>query len=137
SLRTSTLSTRDLVGHVSTADVMRERATRMFDSWKPPIQARFTLGVIDVRGCEAVATVRQELSRMQMVGDHLRRIDTKVTQDETWVRPSPGWKLNFVDNERDLLWCVDGKKVKPGVPYDPAAPPYDPHHGSAECKLRA
>jgi len=69
-----------------------------------------------------------------MVGAQLRRVDTKVTQDETWIRTPEGWKLDYVDNERDLLWCVDGKRVKPGAPYDPGAAPYDPTHSKgAEC----
>ena len=44
----------------------------------------------------AVATVRQEFSRMQLVAGQLRKVETSVTQDETWVRTNEGWKLKFV-----------------------------------------
>jgi hypothetical protein len=138
SLRTPTFSSSDLAGHRSSSEEMKARAKRMFESWRPPIRAKFSLGPIDLQGDKAVVTVRQELSRMQTVGTRLRQVDTKVTQDETWLRTPTGWKLDYVDHERDLLWCVDGRRVKPGVPYNPAAAPYDPgHSGGVECRTLA
>ena len=126
SLRTATFHTRDLDGRESDAAAMRERSRRMLEGLRPPIHSSFDLGTIDVQGDRAVATVTQHFSRMQMVAGRLRKVDTSVTQDETWIRTAEGWKLETVDNERDLLWFVDGKRVKPGAPYDPDASPYQP-----------
>ena len=59
-------------------------------------------------------TVRQSYSRMQIVNGELRKVETGVTQDETWVPTPRGWERRSVDNEQDVEWYVDGKRVEPG-----------------------
>jgi hypothetical protein len=63
---------------------------------------------------------------MQMVNGKLRKVETSVTQDETWVSTPQGWKRRFVQNEKDQEWYVDGKRIEPGKPYDENAPAYEP-----------
>lgn len=125
-VRTSDFSTRGLNGEPQSAEQMAARARSLLERIQPPIEVSFTIGVIDLRQGEAVATIRQRFSRMQNVAGQIRKVETSVTQDETWVQTPEGWKLKFVGNERDLLWFVDGKRVEPGRPYDPNAPAYDP-----------
>ena len=107
---------------------MEARTRQMVDLIKPPIDAGFELGIIDVNGEEAVVTIRQSFSRMQMMAGQLRKVETSVTQDETWTKTQQGWRLRFVQNVHDMEWYVDGKRVEPGKPYDPEAPPYEPSH---------
>jgi len=117
----------DAEGRTLSAEDMRNRTYQMVSAIRPPIDAGFSLGIIEVNGDdEAVATVRQSFSRMQRMGDKLRKVDTSVTQDETWVRTPEGWRLRFVQHVRDMQWYVDGKRVEPGKPYDPDAPAYAP-----------
>jgi hypothetical protein len=125
-LRTPDFSTRGLKNEPQTSEQMAARAKSMLESIQQLIDVSFTIGTINLRGDEAITTIRQRFSRMQNVGGELRKVDTSVTQDETWVQTQEGWKLKFVENERDLMWFVDGKRVEPGKPYDPNAPPYDP-----------
>ena len=114
----------DAQGRTLSAEDMRNRTTQMVSAIQPPIDAGFSLGIIDLNGDdEAVVTVRQSFSRMQRMADKLRKVDTSVTQEETWVRTPQGWKLRFVQHERDMQWHVDGKRVEPGKPYDPEATP--------------
>jgi hypothetical protein len=131
-LRTSDFSTRDFNGQPHTTEQMTVRTRLLLERIQPPIKSKFEIETIDLRGDAAVATVRQEFSRMQLVAGQLRKVETSVTQDETWVMTNEGWKLKFVDNERDLLRFIDGKRVEPGKPYDPSAPPYDPKERKPE-----
>jgi hypothetical protein len=131
-LRTSDFSTRDFNGQPHTTEQMTARTRLLLERIQPPIKSKFEIETIDLRGNVAVATVRQEFSRMQLVAGQLRKVETSVTQDETWVKTNDGWKLKFVDNERDLLRFIDGKRVEPGKPYDPSAPPYDPKERKPE-----
>ena len=117
----------DFQGRTFSAEDMRNRTLLMVSQIQPPIDAHFLLGTIGLNGDDAaVVTVRQAFSRTQRMADVPRRVDTNVTQDETWVRTAEGWKLRFVQNVRNMQWYVDGKRVDPGKPYDPDAPPYVP-----------
>lgn len=102
---------------------MIERTRLMVRQIQPPIHASYTLGAIDVKGDEGVVTVRQSYSRMQMMAGKVRKVATSVTQDETWVKTPQGWRLRFVQNERDAEWYVDGKRVGPGKPFRPRCAP--------------
>lgn len=128
-LRTPDFSTRGLKGEPQTGEQMAVRARNLLDSIQPPIDVSFTIEAINLIGNEAIATIRQRFSRMQNVAGQLRKVETAVTQDETWVQTPEGWRLKFVENERDLVWHVDNKRIEPGKPYDPNASPYDPKPG--------
>lgn len=125
-LRTSDFSTKGLNGEPQSSEQMAARARALLERIQPPIDTSVTIDTINARGNEAVATVRQRFSRMQNVAGQLRKVETSVTQDETWVQTPDGWKLKFVDNERDGMFFVDGKRVEPGKPYDPNAPAFNP-----------
>ncbi len=131
-LRTNDFSTRDLNGQPQTTEQMIARTRLLLERIQPPIKAIFEIDTIDLRGNVAVATIHQKFSRMQLVAGQLRKVETSVTQDETWVKTEDGWKLKFVEKERNPLRYIDGKRVEPGKPYDPAAPPYDPKERKPE-----
>lgn len=131
-LRTNDFSTRDLNGKPQTTEQMIARTRLLLERIQPPIRATFEIDTIDLRGDVFVATIHQKFSRMQLVAGQLRKVETSVTQDETWVKTDDGWKLKFVDNERNPLRYIDGKRVEPGKTYDPAAPPYDPKERKPE-----
>ncbi|HEX2464285.1 MAG TPA: hypothetical protein VHR17_06625 [Thermoanaerobaculia bacterium] len=90
---------------------------------QPPIWNHHVLGSLRVEGDQAVMTVLQAYSRMQLVDGTLRKVESSVTRDETWVKTPEGWKRRLVENERDTEWFVDGKRVRlPVAPPRGAAP---------------
>ena len=125
-LRTADFSTINEKGERKSAAEMAERARALLERIQPPIETSNTIGTIDLEGDRAVATVRQRFVRMQEMAGTLRKVETRVTQDETWVLTAEGWKLQFVENVRDPEQWVDGKRVDPAKPYDPDAPPFEP-----------
>ncbi|MDQ4121600.1 MAG: serine hydrolase [Acidobacteriota bacterium] len=126
-LRTADFSTVALNAGQQTPEEMAARARLLLDVIQPPIEVSFDILNLTPRNAETVvATIRQRFSRMQNIVGKVRPIETAVTQDETWVKTPDGWKLKFVENEKDLLRFIDGKRVEPGKPYDPNAPPYNP-----------
>jgi ketosteroid isomerase-like protein len=85
-----------------------------------------TILALEDCGNRAVATVLQQWYRTQLFHGQVRRLETAAVQDEEWVSTAGGWKRGGVSNVRRGAWMVDGKRVDPGQPYDPAAPPYEP-----------
>jgi ketosteroid isomerase-like protein len=80
-----------------------------------------------VCGDRATATVLQAWYRTQMMAGKLRRVETNAVQDEQWVRAPDGWKRGIIDEVKNGLALVDGKRVNTDDPYDPEAPEYDPY----------
>lgn len=81
---------------------MAARARGLLAGIQPPIETRNDILSLTVRGNEAIATVRQHFSRRQPNPQGvLRRMETAVTQRETWRHTAQGWKLTFVDEVRD------------------------------------
>jgi ketosteroid isomerase-like protein len=127
-LRTPDFSAVALNGEPQSNEQMVARTRLLLSVIQPPIEAGFEILNINPRSNEnVVVTIRQRFSRMQNIAGKARPIATAVTQDETWVKmPGGEWKLKFVENEKDLLRVIDCKRVEPGTPYEPNAPPYKP-----------
>jgi hypothetical protein len=103
-------------------------STAGFDQVKENISISNT--ILNLEGCGATtlkATVLQQWSRRQMVRGKLRLFQTTTVQDETWVLIAGEWKRKLVENERPGAWLIDLKRIDPTKPYDPDAPPFDPH----------
>jgi hypothetical protein len=86
----------------------------------------FALGTIDVHRDTAAAEVDQHWVRRQQKAGATRVVDTRAHQRETWLREGDAWRLWRIDLVVPGVWVVDGKRVDPSRPYDPAAPPYAP-----------
>lgn len=80
-----------------------------------------------VCGDEAKATVLQAWYRTQMMAGKPRRVETNAVQDEQWVKTPGGWKRGNIDEVKNGVAFVDGKRVDTNKPYDPEAPEYDPY----------
>ncbi len=91
------------------AEWMAARAQGLLAGIQPPIKTRNDIITLTMRGDEAIATVRQHFSRRQPNRQGvLRRVETAVTQRETWQRTPAGWKLTFVDEVHDhIRWAED------------------------------
>ena len=77
-------------------------------------------------GDRAVATVLQQWYRTMNVGGQKRTVETAAVQDEEWVRTLAGWLRGNISNIHPGAWLIDDKRVEPGRPYQPDAPPYEP-----------
>jgi hypothetical protein len=124
-LQAEDFSAVDFQGRRLSTEYMAERHRQMKQNIRPPVWTHHVLGNLTLEGDQAVITVRQAYSRTQLVNGKLRKVETSVTQDETWIRTMAGWKRRFVENETDMEWYVDGKPIEPGRPFDQAAPPYE------------
>ena len=71
--------------------------------------------------------VLQQWSRRQLAVGKVRLFQTTTVQNETWVLLNGEWKRKLVQELRPGAWLVDLKRVDPAKPYDPDAPPFDPH----------
>jgi ketosteroid isomerase-like protein len=69
-----------------------------------------TIDSLEVRGDTAVAIVSQHADRMALRPDNrVHHVETWVTQRETWIRTTGGWKMWRVDNLRGQRREVDGQ----------------------------
>ena len=99
-------------GTPSPGSRMAGRARGMLERIQPPISNTNDILDLTVRGDDAIATVRQKFTRMQMIEGTPHTIHTEVTQRETWTRTREGWKLLFVDEVRDHVTLDDGRRVR-------------------------
>ena len=117
-----------LNGEVSSFKQSAAYSTAAFDQVKEDLSISNTL--LDLKACGPTAlkvTVLQQWSRRQMSFGKLRLYQTVTVQDETWALMEGEWKRKLVENLRAGAWLVDFKRVDPTRPYDPDAPPFDPH----------
>jgi hypothetical protein len=133
SLKTSDFHAIFPDGRVGDVKVMEQYTKQFIESNRPPYNVRNTIQQLTVSENKliAVAEVFQEASRTRELAGKVRKVDTSVTQRETWVKTLEGWKLKSVDSVRDQKRFVDGKRVDPTKPYDPDAPPYTPDETGA------
>lgn len=86
-----------------------------------------TILALEDCGNRATASVLQQWYRTQLFGGEVRRLETAVVQDEAWISTPGGWLRGGVSNVRRGAWMVDGRRVDPGRPFDPEAPPFEPY----------
>jgi ketosteroid isomerase-like protein len=110
-LRVAEFATIPPDGVPSPGSRMAERARGLLERIQPPITTTNDILELTVRGDDAIATVRQKFTRMQLIEGKPHTIHTEVTQRETWTRTPQGWKLLFVDEVRDALTLDDGRRV--------------------------
>jgi hypothetical protein len=115
-LHTADFHTVDEHGKPLTPESTAARARAMMESIEPPIRVSHTIATMDLREDEAKVTVRRYVSKRQTLGRAPRRVETYVTQDETWVKTSDGWKLRVMEGVRDAETYVDGKRIEPEPP---------------------
>jgi hypothetical protein len=127
-LKSETFYTIGAHGELNDRLSMETYSRRFLEPLRPPIDIRQT--ILDLKVSEhelvAIVTVHQQVSRFRELAGKLRKIETSVVQRETWVKVRGEWKLQFVDDERDMKTVVDGKRVDPSKPFDPDAPPFAP-----------
>ena len=104
---------------------MEQYTRRMTTAIDSVIHVRNIIRSFEQHGDTAIANVCQEFSRIQLVADAPRRVDTSVLQRELWVQEDSVWKLVHVDDEHGMRWFVDGKRVDPTRP-NIAGPAYSP-----------
>lgn len=74
------------------------------------IEVSISIDSLTVTVDTAAAVTRQFVDRMALRPDGLvHRVQTWVTQRETWIRMPDGWKMWRVDQLRDQRRMVDGK----------------------------
>ena len=115
-------------GRIGDSKLMEEYSRNFLERNQPPFDLRFTIQKLTVSQNKliGVAEVFQELTRFQDLEGKRRKVETSVVQREIWAKTPEGWKLKSVDNVRDQKKFVDGKRVDPTKPYNPADPPYSP-----------
>jgi ketosteroid isomerase-like protein len=111
-LRVDEFATIPPDGVPSPGSRMADRARGLIERIQPPITTTNDILELTTRGNDAIATVRQKFTRMQMIDGTPHTIHTEVTQRETWTRTSEGWKLLFVDEVRDHITLDNGIRVR-------------------------
>lgn len=92
---------------------------------QPPIEMRTEILCARMAGeSEAVFTVTQRLGRTITIDGQGRRLESAMTQFETWRLTSNGWRLASVTNMRDPRRWLDGTEVSPFGPLDARTRPY-------------
>lgn len=110
-LKSDTFYTIGPDGRLNDRVSMEEYSRRFLEPLRPPIKIKQTILDLKVSEHELVAIVHvhQEASRYREIDGALHKVETAVTQRETWVKQGGEWKLQFVDDERDQTRLVDGK----------------------------
>ena len=110
-LKSDTFYTIGPDGRLNDRISMEEYSRRFLEPLRPPIKIKQTILDLKVSEHELVAIVHvhQEASRFREIDGALHKVETSVTQRETWVKQGGEWKLQFVDDERDQTRLVDGK----------------------------
>ena len=120
-------------GKVGDCKTMEQYSKQFLENNQPPYDIRISIQSLTLSENKliAVAEVLQEATRYRELEGQRRKVDTSVKQRETWSKTAHGWKLKCVDSVRDQKRFVDGKRVDPSKPYDPAAPPFSPDSSAA------
>ena len=89
---------------------------------RPPIEQRTEVLCASMAGeSEAIFTVVQHMTRNTDLNGADHRLQSAITQTETWRLTGDGWRLASVANMHDTRRWVDGVEIDPSQPYDPRA----------------
>jgi hypothetical protein len=89
---------------------------------RPPIEQRTEVLCASMAGeSEAIFTVVQHMTRNTDLNGADHRLQSAMTQTETWRLTAEGWRLASVSNMHNPRRWVDGVEIDPSVPYDPRA----------------
>jgi hypothetical protein len=109
-LRHPDFHTVDHTGKLSSRQEMYERTRQLIGRIERFDRIAETIRSLELHGDTAIATVFQETSRTQRLGDGgLHRIDTTVTQREWWRCTPGGWRMWRVDEVEEGTLLIDGK----------------------------
>lgn len=107
---------------------MKEYSRQFITNNIPPYNIKNT--ILNLRLSDnkivAVVDVLQESVRKRDLLGKVRDVNTSALQTETWIFTNKQWRLKLVDNVHDQKRFIDGKRVDPTKPFNPADPPYDP-----------
>jgi hypothetical protein len=103
----------------------------------PPIEASTdVLCAYLTSETEAYFLVTQTNARTIDFEGEPRRVQTAVTQAETWRLTPDGWRLASISAMRDTRRWVDGAELDLSRPYDENAPPYvRPASAPVDCPV--
>lgn len=121
------------------ADIASQILVDFFATNQPPIEQRTEVLCATMAGeSEALFTVVQRIGRTADLNDEDHRLETAMTQTETWRLTADGWRLASVSNMHDPRRWVDGVEVDPNLPYDRRARAYTHRPAAPEtCATQA
>jgi len=97
-------------GHVRDRAEMETYTAGLLNGIRKWNEMTFTIDSLTVSGDTALAMVRQYVDRMALRPDQqVHRVQTWVTQRETWIRSSGRWLMWRVDQLHDQKRVVDGR----------------------------
>jgi hypothetical protein len=104
------------------ADVASQILVDFLANSRPPIEQRTDVLCASMAGeSEALFTVVQHTTRNTDLNGADHRLESAVTQTETWRLTAAGWRLASLSNMHDTRRWVDGAEIDPSQPYDPRA----------------
>lgn len=104
------------------SDVASQILLDFFANSRPPIEQRTEILCASMAGeSEALFTVVQHTTRNTDLNGADHRLESAITQTETWRLTAEGWRLASVSNMHDTRRWVDGAEIDPSQPYDPRA----------------
>ncbi len=108
-----------------------------FSSSTPPIEAHTdVLCAYMTNESEAYFLVTQTNARTVDFEGTPRRVQSAVTQAETWRLTPEGWRLASISGMRDTRRWVDGVEINPAAAYDEHAPAYvHPASAPVDCPV--
>jgi hypothetical protein len=121
------------------SDVASQILVDFFTANQPPIEQRTEILCASMAGeSEAHFVVTQRMARTTSLNDEDHRLETTMTQTETWRLTADGWRLASVSNMHDPRRWVDGVEIDPTRPYDPSARAYTYRPAAPEqCAVQA
>jgi Domain of unknown function (DUF4440) len=99
-------------GSRMTRDDLAGYIRQNLDRWVRILRQSNVIESLRLENGNAIADVRQSLSRIQIIDGREATVESRVLQTETWTPTSQGWKLLAVRDERDQSVMVNGKPLR-------------------------